>query len=92
MASNYGRFTMAHRFRIQYPNSPDIEFSQYEEAIYAIRRVGVDHATLAELDENGNVLSILDNDELRIVVAEFADIPSLSVYYGSPKGRLVDGE
>jgi hypothetical protein len=83
---------MAHRFRVQIPNSPDVEFPTYEDAIFTLRRTGVDHATLAEIDENGNVLSTLDSDELRKVVAETDAIAGLSVYYQTSKGRLVNDE
>lgn len=83
---------MPNRYRLQIPNSVDIEFGTYEEAIYTLSRIGVDDTTLAELDEDGNVLSTLSNDELKTVVSEFKDLSSLSVYYQSPKGRLVEDE
>ena len=92
MASNYTRDMMAHRFRIQIPNSRDVEFDTYEEALFALRHTGVDHATMVELDENGNVHGSLTNEELRVAVAETDAIPSLSVYYQTPKGRLVSDE
>lgn len=83
---------MAHQFRVHIPNSPDIEFPTYEDALATLRRVGVGSATLSELDENGSVRATLTNEELKAAVGITVAISDQSVFQQRAKGRLVSDE
>lgn len=54
------------------PNGKGLEFEEYKDAIFALRpfRTALDGIVLEETDEDGNVLAVIENKELRQIVLQ----------------------
>ena len=78
------------RYILNIPNRGRIEFPEYKDAIFALgfHRAGIDHITMDEVDDEGNVVGHLGNEELRKVVADLDALAAGTVLLGKP-GRTL---
>jgi hypothetical protein len=71
-------------FRLVIPNKGQVEFDDYQQAIFALRpfRNNLDGIYLQELEEDGSLHAQLDNVELRKIVLEMDALSLLTVHEG----------